>query len=383
VYPALAVLQALTKKGAGQAGEEQWSTSPDLPSSPNTFVEVLWVGGVGGMEVNLVERASVPFEAIPAAGVHGVGLSALPGNLLQLMRGLVAARRILNRFSPQVLLYTGGYLAVPMALAARLPALGRVRPRSLLYVPDIEPGLALKTLSRFADQIAVTVAETKAWLPAKAKVAVTGYPLRKDLQFWNLAQARKVMGVSPDLPVLLVFGGSKGARSLNQAVLKVLPQLLEEMQLIHVSGQLDWAQVEKARAELPVDLAVRYRAYPYLHEEMGAAMTIADLAVSRAGASVLGELTFFGLPAILVPYPHAWRYQRVNANYLAERGAALVIADESISSNLLQTVRDLMKDESGRKLMRQAMLSLSQSQAADCIADLLRGLAARNPQEGC
>ena len=383
MYPALAVLQALTKESAEQAGEGQGRASSEPPPLPNRFVEVLWVGGAGGMEVNLVERVGVPFETIPAAGVHGVGLSALPGNLLQLMRGFIAARRILNRFCPQVLLYTGGYLAVPMALAARLPAFGRPRPRSLLYVPDIEPGLALKTLSRFADQIAVTASETKTWLPGRARIAVTGYPLRKDLQVWNLEQARETIGVLPDLPVLLVFGGSKGARSLNQAVLQVLPQLLAEMQLIHISGQLDWAEVEKAGAELPTDLAARYHAYPYLHEEMGAAMSIADLAVSRAGASVLGELTYFGLPAILVPYPHAWRYQKVNASYLAEHGAAVVVADELIGPNLLETVRDLMKDEPRRKRMRREMRSLSKSQAADCIADLLRGLAVRNPQEGC
>jgi UDP-N-acetylglucosamine--N-acetylmuramyl-(pentapeptide) pyrophosphoryl-undecaprenol N-acetylglucosamine transferase len=383
VYPALAVLQALTKESDGPVGEGQEKASSDPPSFPTKVVEALWVGGVGGMEVNLVEREGIPFETIPAAGVHGVGLGALPGNFWQLIRGFVAARGILNRFRPEVLLYTGGYLAVPMALAARIPGLNRPRPRSLLYVPDIEPGLALKTLARFADQVAVTAIETKTWLPGRAKVALTGYPLRKDLQVWNPKQAREAIGVLPDLPVLLVFGGSKGARSLNQAVLQALPQLLAEMQLIHISGQLDWAEIKRASADLPVDLAARYHAYPYLHEEMGAAMTIADLAVSRAGASVLGELTYFGLPAILVPYPYAWRYQKVNASFLAERGAAVVIADELIGSNLLQTVRELMEDEHRRNQMRREMRSLSRPQAADCIADLLRGLAVRNPQEGC
>jgi UDP-N-acetylglucosamine--N-acetylmuramyl-(pentapeptide) pyrophosphoryl-undecaprenol N-acetylglucosamine transferase len=383
VYPALAVLQALTKEGAQLAGEGQARAGFVPPSLPNRFVEVLWVGGAGGMEVNLVERAGVPFETIPAAGVHGVGLNALPGNLMQLSRGYVAARGILNRFHPDVLLYTGGYLAVPMALAAWIPGLGRSRPRSLLYVPDIEPGLALKTLTRFVDQIAITAAETKAWMPDEAQVVVTGYPVRKDLQEWNLEQAREKIGILPDLPVLLVFGGSKGARSLNRAVLQVLPQLLAEMQLIHISGHLDWAEVEKAGADLPNELAARYHAYPYLHEEMGAAMTIADLAVSRAGASVLGELPYFGLPAILVPYPHAWRYQKINANHLAERGAAVMVADEMIGSSLLQVVRDLMNDEARRENMRREMRTLARPHAADCIADLLIDLVTRNPKEGC
>ena len=114
---------------------------------------MLWVGGAGGMEADLVKREGVRFEAIPAGQVHGVSLRALPGNLWQLGRGFLAARRILRKFRPDVLLFTGGYLAVPMAFAARLLRQGK----SLLFVPDIEPGWALKTLARFADQIALSV----------------------------------------------------------------------------------------------------------------------------------------------------------------------------------------------------------------------------------
>ncbi len=132
--------------------------------------------------------------------------------------------------------------------------------------------------------------------------------------------------MSDQLPILLVFGGSTGARSINRALLAVLPELLKEMQIIHVSGKLDWAEVEAARGQLSglsgeqADLAQRYRAYPYLHAEMGAALAAADLALSRAGASSLGEFPQAGLPAILVPYPYAWRYQKVNASYLAAAG---------------------------------------------------------------
>ena len=383
MYPALAVLQALTKELNYPAGEGEMAAIDEDTSSPPRPGNILWVGGVGGMEVNLVKRAEVPFQAIPAAGVHGVGLSALPGNILQLSRGFMAARRILNRFRPDVLLYTGGYIAVPMALAARMPAIGRRRPCSLLYVPDIEPGLALKTLTRFADHIAVTAEESEMWMPARAKVSVTGYPVRRDLQVWDVEKARARLAVQPDLPVLLVFGGSKGARSINRAVIRVLPELLEKMQVIHVSGQLDWAEVEKAGAQLPGDLASRYRAYPYLHEEMGAAMTLADLAVSRAGASVLGELPYFGLPAVLVPYPHAWRYQKVNAGYLAERGAAVIVEDEQIGAKLLPVVSELMAEKPRREQMCQEMRSLAQPGAADRIAELLTTLSGGDIKEAC
>ncbi len=380
MYPALAVLQALTKKSSEPVKEEsaQFGTSLSAQS-----IEVLWIGGVGGMEENLVERAGIPFRAIPAAGVHGVGLQALPGNLLQLGRGFMSARQIIRRFRPDVLLFTGGYLAVPVAMAARTPIPGIKRPRSLLYVPDIEPGLAIKTVARFADQITTTVSETSEWLPSKAQVIVTGYPLRNDMRAWDREEARQHFGLEPDIPVLLVFGGSKGARSLNRSLLKALPEFLVEMQVIHLSGQLDWPEVERSREGLSAELADRYHAYPYLHEEMGAAMTVADLVVSRAGASTLGELPFYGLPAVLVPYPHAWRYQKVNATYLARRGAAVIVEDEAISANLLDVVRDLMRSATRREEMRREMKSLAQPQAADCIASLLVHLAENSPREGC
>ena len=155
VYPALAVHSALT--------------------SQHRNVETLWVGSEGGMEANLVTRAGIPYRAIPAAGVHGVDMSALPGNIWQLSRGLWASRRILRGFRPDVLFFTGGYVAVPMALAGwRTP--------TLLYIPDIEPGLALKTLARFADRITVTAQDTQNYFIKN--VIVTGYPLRPDLSTW-------------------------------------------------------------------------------------------------------------------------------------------------------------------------------------------------------
>jgi UDP-N-acetylglucosamine:LPS N-acetylglucosamine transferase len=383
VYPALAVLQALTSESTSVASEGHLQTLQQSPILSPGSIEVLWVGGVGGMEIKLVERAGVAFQDIPAAGIHGVGGRALPGNLLQLGRGFISARRIISSFRPDVLLLTGGYLAVPVAMAARTPVPGRRRPRTLLYVPDIEPGLALKTVARLADQIAVTVSETNAWLPGKGPGIVSGYPLRKDMRVWDRERAREFFGIQPGSPVLLVFGGSQGARSLNRAVLKALPRLLMEMEVIHLSGQLDWLDVKKASAELPSDASARYHAYPYLHEEMSAAMTIADLAVSRAGASILGEMPYFGLPAVLVPYPHAWRYQRVNAGYLADRGAAVIVEDDLIGEKLLDVVGDLMRDAQGREEMSRAMKSLAHPQAADCIASLLTGLAKNSPREGC
>jgi UDP-N-acetylglucosamine--N-acetylmuramyl-(pentapeptide) pyrophosphoryl-undecaprenol N-acetylglucosamine transferase len=345
VYPALAVHSALASKVMD--------------------VDTLWVGGEGGMEESLVKRQGIDFQSIPAAGMHGVSLVTMPRNLALLGRGFLAARRILQEFKPDVLFFTGGYVAVPVALAG-----GSIP--TMLYVPDIEPGMALKSLASFADVIAVTTGESQMYF--KKRVYETGYPLRADLALWDRQTAHRHLGISGELPVLLVFGGSKGARSINLALLNNLRALLERFEVVHLSGELDWQIVRHAREQLPVGLAGRYHALPYLHE-MGAALASADLVISRAGASCLGEFPLFGLPAVLVPYPHTWRYQKVNADYLTRRGAAVILEDHRLSDELLLTLKVLMENPNKLKAMRAAMFELSHPRAAEKIASALIQLA--------
>ena len=379
MYPALAVLQTLQRlESRAEVSSQPHEIAPGMVKGP-LKLEVLWIGGVGGMEAELVKRAGVLFEAIPAAGVHGVGLRALPGNLWKLFQGFLQARRLIQRFQPDEMLFTGGFVAVPVALAGRLAVRKGNRPRSLLYVPDIEPGLALKTLARFASRIAVTVEESRDYFHAHHDIVVTGYPTRPELQRLERSQACQALGLTVDMPTLLVLGGSKGARSINQSVLAALPELLDGIQVLHITGKLDWSEVEGARAKLmqssSPELMGRYQIYPYLHEEMGAAFSAADLVVSRAGASTLGELPLFGLPAILVPYPHAWRYQQVNAQYLAERGAAEIIQDADLTAQLLPAVSKLMADKALLDSMRASMRSLSRPSAGSEIAKQVLSLA--------
>jgi UDP-N-acetylglucosamine--N-acetylmuramyl-(pentapeptide) pyrophosphoryl-undecaprenol N-acetylglucosamine transferase len=319
--------------------------------------EVLWVGGEGGMEARLVERANVPFKTIPAAGVHGVGLKTLPGNVIRLVRGFFAARRILHDFKPEVLFFTGGYVAVPMALAG-------MRVPTVLFVPDIEPAFALKTLARFADKIAVTSQDSFRYFNRRERLVLTGYPTRPDLSRWTRSDARRTLRLTGDAPILLVFGGSKGAHSINIAVLANLSALLDQVQLIQITGELDWPTVETRAKELTEVQAAHYHAFPYLHEEMGAALAAADLALSRAGASTLGEYPLFGLPAVLVPYPYAWRYQKVNADTLVQHGAAVMLEDRKLSDQLLPTVMDLLSQPQKLASMRNAMQRLSHPEAA-------------------
>jgi UDP-N-acetylglucosamine--N-acetylmuramyl-(pentapeptide) pyrophosphoryl-undecaprenol N-acetylglucosamine transferase len=345
VYPALAVLQALTGK-----------------------VEVLWVGAEGGMESTLVQRAGIRFETIPAAGLHGVGIKRMPRNLTQLVKGISASKRILNRFQPDVILFTGGFIAFPMAVAARkLP--------SLLFVPDIEPGLAIKTIARFVNIITVSAPESLEYFWKKAKVVVTGYPTRPELGKWDRKSASQYFKLDEKKPILLVFGGSKGAHSINSAILDQLPELLQLAQIIHISGELDWPSIKDRTKALTSIQMKHYHAFPYLHEEMGAALASADLVVSRSGASSLGEFPLFSLPAILIPYPHAWRYQSVNAEYLANQGAAILLKDSEIGSQLIPSIKELLENPTRLESMRSSMHRLSHPHAAMQIGQQLFLLA--------
>jgi len=376
VYPALAVLQALENEYPARLNKRL--------AAPDAELSVLWVGSEGGMEADLVKRADknhpvgIAFQAIPAAGVHGVSLRRLPRNLAQLQRGFLASREILRRFQPDVLFFTGGYVAVPLALAG-------MKTPSVLYVPDIEPGLALKALAWFADKIAVTAEKSQQFFSNRSKVVVSGYPVRPELKTWNKEKALQVLNLKPELPVLLVFGGSSGARSINRAVLQVLPDLLSAMQIVHITGRLDWDEVSAKRDQMAAEqhnaqLLEHYRVFPYLHEEMGAALSAADLVVARSGASTLGELPLFGTPAVLVPYPYAWRYQKVNADYLTSRGAAVMVKDQDLPGQFVRVVSELLNNRSRLDEMRKAMQALSRQDAAAVIADLLVSLGERKGQ---
>ena len=337
---------------------------------------VLWVGSEGGMEADLVQRVGIPFKAIPSGQVAGMGLRSLL-SLARVLQGTLVSRRILNDFKPDVLLFTGGFVAVPMALAASgLPGSRKVP--SLVYVPDIEPGIALKLLTRFASLIALTTEDSRAYFAPEKRTVVTGYPTRPELSGWTRETGLAHLNLEPDRFTLLVTGGSKGSRTINQPLIAVLPQRLAEMQVIHITGQLDWPEAEAAQASLtaslPLEIARHYHPVAYLHE-MGAALAAADLAISRSGASTLGEYPQFGLPAVLVPYQFAWRYQKVNADYLVRAGAAVLLEHDQLPEKLLPTVQALARDPDRLQSMRQAMQSLSKPQAAERLADLVRELA--------
>ena len=370
VLPALTVLKSMkTMHAESQASSGETSNSrPGFTKDPpRRELEALFVGETEGMERELVTREGVKFEGIPAGAMHGVGAVRMARGLFRTLSGMARALVILGEFRPDVVFLTGGFVGVPVSVAAWLR-----RAPVVVFLPDIEPGLALKVMARLAQKV-VTTTEASAQFIKQAKMVVTGYPVRDVFYTTTRVKARAHFGIGPDEKVLLVVGGSTGARSINRAVVANLRGLLDDegLRVIHVTGKRDWDEVRAARDSLPPQRRGRYLAFEYLHEEMADAMAAADLAISRSGASSLGELPFLGLPAILVPYPYAWRYQKVNAQYLVDHGAAVLVEDARLSDAMLSEVRLLLDDPQRLASMRQALLAMSGRNGARDIAQLL------------
>ena len=333
----------------------------------NSVHQLFFVGAVGGMERKLVQESGIPFAAyheVHAGPLHGVSLLTVVSSAAKLSLGVLQALPRLRGLRPNVALLTGGWANLPIALGARMLGIPIV-----IFLPDIEPGLTIKVLQRFASRIATTVSESAKYFPAGTSV-VTGYPLQGNRLQATREQAITRFKLNPSDKTVLVFGGSRGARSINVALGDCLPRLLDEgLQIIHITGDFDWersASQTKAYGQHP-----QYRPFPYLHEDMGLAFAAADLAVCRAGASTLAELPLFALPAILVPYPYAWRYQSVNADYLSDRGAALRLDDEDMTSSLFDRIISLIRDDARLEEMRANSRALANAEGARRLADLL------------
>ena len=357
VYPALAVAEALTAIAADKS-------------------ELLYVGSSDGMEAGLVAEAGLPFRGISAGAIRGRSPLGLALGAARLTRGLFEAFRLLDEAPTAAVLATGGYVCVPVVLAAWLR-----RVPSLLYLPDVRPGLAVRFLSRFATRIAVTSADSRAFFPAgaAAKVIATGYPVRPDVAQAEREPSRSSLGVPIDARVLLVFGGSRGARTLNEATFAGVGEIAAigpNVHVLHVCGGEDEARARARRAELPAEIAERYHPFAYLHSaEMAAALASADLVVSRSGASTMGEFPAVGLPSVQVPYPYAGAHQRHNAEYLVRAGAAVLLDNEAVRQGALPgMLRDLLTDRERLAAMAAAARRLARPDAARRIADLLVAL---------
>jgi UDP-N-acetylglucosamine--N-acetylmuramyl-(pentapeptide) pyrophosphoryl-undecaprenol N-acetylglucosamine transferase len=331
------------------------------------------VGNASGIEANLATKAGLPFEGISTASLRGSAPWALPSRLGKLAWGTSQSLQVIDRFAPQAILVTGGYVCAPLILAAWV----RDVP-GLMYLPDLTPGLAIRVLARFATRIAVSFPPSKDFF-APGKAELTGYPVRAELFKVNQQASRQRLGLDERETTLLVFGGSQGAHSINLAVSEVLIELLRICQVVHISGKADEPWLKAQRDELHQALARKYRLHAYLHEEMIDALAAADLVVARAGAATTAEFPALGLPSILIPYPHAGRHQELNADHMVEKGAAVKIDDAELKKGvLLGTVTQLFEDREKLISLGDGARRLAQPEATQRIAQLLREIARPN-----
>ncbi len=360
------------------------------------------MGQSGSIEEELARQAGIPFRSIESGQIRGRAPWEIVRSFGQMVRGARQCATVIREFRPDVALVTGGYVAAPVAWAT-----WRARPRLplLIFLPDLAPGLSIRLTSVLAAEVAVSFPEVTGYFPGKA--FVTGYPVRPEFLIADRVKARHRFGLREDLSTLLVFGGSRGSRSINRALVSALPHLLERCQIIHITGQADWpwladrfglptsatatevgrAATSGSPSEGDMDRASatpfleRYHPYPYLNEEMVDALTVADLVVARAGASVLGEFPAVGLPSILVPYPYAGQHQGVNAAYLERRGAAQIITDDQLGDRLAPTILDLLSSPDRLVAMSRAAAALARPDAAGNIVRELRRLAGPRSEE--
>ena len=286
------------------------------------------------------------------------------------------ATAILAAERPAAIFTTGGYVAVPVLMAAAPLGIPVV-----MWDGNVIPGRAVRATARLAAALAVSFEATCRTLSTAAPnrpCFLTGTPIRevRDLDP-ELAAAR--LGLPSGERVLLIFGGSQAVRRFNAAVTDALVRLVERVTVIHVTGDDGYATALSAREALPDSVRARYRPYPFLRDEMLAALVAADLVVGRAGSSTLAEATALGLPMVVVPYPHAAGHQRANAASLVEAGAAQLVEDDAFDADALLAASGLLDDPVAHARMSGAARALGRPGAADAVAALVRAAAARQP----
>jgi len=358
IYPALAVARSLRER-------------PDRPNAP----DLVWLGGHRGLEAEIVRDAGIRCRRLVLRSLRTVDLSVHAVlDPIRLAASVPQATAILARERPAAILTTGGYVAVPVLLAAapmRIPV--------VLWEGNAIPGRAVRATARLADAIAVSYeAAARALASAGVPTFVTGTPIR-DVTAISRADARVRLDLPLDAPTILIFGGSQAVRRFNAAVAAALPRLVERVHVLHVTGESGYAAALAERERLPVEARGHYRPYPFLREDMLAALVATDLVVGRAGSSTVAEVAALGIPSVIVPYPHAGAHQGANAEVLAEAGAARVIRDEDFDADTLVAATDLVLDESAHRSMSEAARRIGRPRAAEAVAELTLALAERRP----
>lgn len=344
---------------------------------------VRFAGTRRGIETTAVPQAGFPLDLLPILPLsRRLALETVLSPFAAVI-GTLAAWRLLRRQRVQAVCGMGGYVTLPVAVAARLAGVPVV-----LHEQNAIPGIANRLAARVARTVALGVADAAAAFPA-GKTVVVGNPVRPELARLDRgrlrAEARDFFGLVPERRTLFVFGGSQGARHINQAVVEATRHWADpkSLQILHACGRRDEAMVRAAWAAAdPEGNGLLVRVVPFI-ERMDLAYAAADLAVSRAGAITMAELTAAGVPAVMVPLPHATAdHQAGNARAVEAAGGAVVIEDRLLDGERLAKVAGpLLADPQRLARMSTAMLSLARPDAAEELAALVMEAAGLGTRE--
>jgi UDP-N-acetylglucosamine--N-acetylmuramyl-(pentapeptide) pyrophosphoryl-undecaprenol N-acetylglucosamine transferase len=324
-------------------------------------LEMLFIGTRSGLEGRLVPAAGYEIRFIRAGGVRGKGAAARIRNTASIVAGFFQSLVILSRFRPDLVFGSGGYASAAVVLAAAF-----LRKRIVIQEQNSIPGLTNRLLARCAGRIYLGFGKASGYFGNHRGIVVTGNPLRECLSAPEPMDARAAFGLEAGKPVILVFGGSQGARTLNRAATGYLLSHRDVQAIIQTGVQdCEWVR-ERLLGEQPQRCFIR----PYI-DDMHRAYAAASVGLARAGALSVSEIAATALPSILVPYPHAAdNHQLYNALFLVDVGGAIVIADSDLNESTLAAAMDpLLGDPARLDAMKRSLKGVARKDAAKVIAD--------------
>ena len=313
-------------------------------------------------------EAGIPFHATPLPSLRDPDSRlALLGTVVRVPLAFADAVLRIALFRPHVCVTSGGVVAIPVVLAARL-----LRVPVYLWAGDALPGRASRVLGRLCTRIGVTFEQARSAFPS-ARASVSGTPIRASLLRWTREDARRAMGVPADASLVVITGGSQGSERVNEAVFGALPRLLRRAYVLHVTGEAHFARAQSRETTLPDDVRERYLPRAYLRDEMGAVLAAADLVIGRAGSSSIAEPLAFGVPLVLVPFGAAMEgHQEANARAAAEAGAAVVVRESQLDPDrVVAEVNGLLNDGPRLERMARAARAAGRPSAATDMASAI------------
>ena len=347
--------------GGGTAGH----VTPNIaliPKLQEKGFQISYIGSYNGIEKSLIQELGIPYYGISSGKLRRYFDIKNFSDPFRVLKGYSQAKKLMKQLKPDVVFSKGGFVTVPVVLAAKkrkIPA--------IVHESDMTPGLANKLCLSSATKICCNFPETVSTLPAD-KAVLTGTPIRQELLHGDKEAARNFCGFSSDKPVLLVIGGSLGAASVNENVRKILPELLKEFQVIHLCG--------KGKTDSSLEHTAGYVQYEYIKEELPDLFALADIVISRAGANAICELNALAKPNLLIPLSaNASRGDQIlNARSFERQGYSMVLEEEEITESvLMDSIRKLYEN---RNSYIEAMQSSKQLDSINQIVSIIESCIA-------